>query len=189
MAHLEHARACGRWSSGKKYEESGAHPHGTFSLRGEDELVHRYNWEQDLSPHRVGVLSSVELGEGSRGNEGWRVSFQTRGTSWLKPGAEKGKTNLGEESGKWWRYLREATIPIFSATVWAAFWKGVQRESRASVKYRLGVYIVTLAADSKGCLSSHVSLEGGCESTRVRGEPDVQRQVVLRGRDWRGPVA
>lgn len=120
MAHLEHARACGRWSSGKKYEESGTHPHGTFSLRGEDELVHRYNWEQDLSPHRVGVLSSVELGEGSRGNEGWRASFQTRGTSWLKPGAEKGKTNLGEESGKWWRYLREATIPIFSATVWAA---------------------------------------------------------------------
>lgn len=131
-----------------------------------------WNWEKAAEGMRGEECSSSQ-----EGHHGYNLELKRERQTW-----EKSLGNDGDISGK-------QQSPFSVQLCEQPCWKGVQRESSASVKYRLGVYVVTLAADSKGCLSSHVSLEGGCESTRVRGEPDAQRQVVLRGRDWRGPVA
>ena len=101
-----------------------------------------------------------------------------RGTSWIKPGAEKGKTDLGKHlemmetaqgSGKG-HFKRDSTNSPAG--------KGFE-----GVKGIFGIQTweaVMLAAGSKRCLSWHVRLEWGCEHTRAR----AGRTPSARGSAW-----
>ena len=116
-----------------------------------------------------------------------------RGTSWIKPGAEKGKTDLGKHLGMMETAQGSGKGHFKRDSTNSPAGKGFE-----GVKGIFGIQTweaVMLAAGSKRCLSWHVRLEWGWLERSVfslwdtRPTLEVEAQRRHAGQEWEGALS